>query len=149
LIYYGTEAVSDRGDLQGDPGKRKDFPGGWEGDKTNMFTGQNLSAGQRDVSEYLAKLFTWRKGNKTVKQGKLTHYIPEDGIYVYFRTLGNDAVMVIMNNNKTAKTIGTNRYQENLNGFHRGRDVMGGNPLNALDLIEIPAKSVRIIELSR
>lgn len=149
LIYYGTEALSDRGDLQGDPGKRKDFPGGWDGDKTNMFTAQNLSADQKDVSEYLAKLFTWRKGNKTVQQGKLTHYIPEDGIYVYFRTLGNEAVMVIMNNNKVAKTLATKRFEENLNGFRRGRDVMGGNPLNNLQQIDIPAKNVKIIELSK
>ncbi len=149
MIYYGTEALSDRGNLEGDPGKRKDFPGGWPGDQANMFTGENITADQKDVQEYISKLFTWRKGNTAVQQGKLTHYIPEDGIYVYFRTLGKDAVMVVINNNKTAKTISTKRYEENLDGFRKGKDVMDGSVSKDLDSIEVPGKSVKIIELSK
>ena len=148
LIYYGTEALSDRGDLQGDPGKRKDFPGGWQGDEVNMFTGQNLSNDQKDVLEYTQTLFNWRKGNKTVQEGKLTHYIPEDGMYVYFRTLGKESVMVIMNNNeKYVKTLATDRFAENLKGYKTGKDVITGNQVKDLSKIEVPAKSVKIIEL--
>jgi glycosidase len=149
MIYYGTEALSDRGTLQGDPGKRKDMPGGWQGDEVNMFTGNNLSADQKDVLEYTQTLFSWRKGNKTVQNGKLTHYIPEDGIYVYFRTLDKASVMVILNNNeKYVKTIATSRYEENLKGFKTGKDILTGNQIKDLSKIEVPAKSVKIIELS-
>lgn len=149
LVYYGTEALSDRGTLDGDPGKRKDFPGGWQGDESNMFTGENLSPEQADLLDYMSTLFTWRKGNKTVQEGKLTHYIPEDGIYVYFRTLDNAVVMVVMNNNKYAKTLTTTRFVENLKGLKQGKDVLFGSPVQDLNAIEIPGKSVKIIELSK
>ena len=147
LIYYGTESLSDRGTLEGDAGKRKDFQGGWQDDNVNMFTRENMSSDQKDLLDYTSTLFTWRKGNKAVHDGTLTHYIPEDGIYVYFRTLGKDAVFVIMNNNKYSKTVATDRFQENLKGFSRGKDIIYGSPVQDLKSIEVPGKSVKIIEL--
>jgi len=149
MIYYGTEALSDRGTLEGDPGKRKDFPGGWNGDFVNLFTGQNLSADQQDIFDYMTKLFTWRKNNKTIHEGSLKHYIPEDGIYVYFRSLDKKTVMVLMNNNLYAKTVPTARFEENLKDFRRGEDIIEGSKLKNLNNIEVPAKSVKIIELSK
>ncbi|MFZ4547153.1 MAG: glycoside hydrolase family 13 protein [Bacteroidales bacterium] len=149
MLYYGTEALSDRGTLEGDPGKRKDFPGGWKGDNTNMFTGDNLSNEQKEVLDYTSKLFTWRKSNTEVQQGKLTHFIPENGIYVYFRTLEKESVMVIVNNNKETKTLETKRFDENIKGFKRGKDVMDGSKLKDLSNIEVQGKSVKIIELSK
>jgi neopullulanase len=149
LIYYGTEALLDRGSLEGDPGKRKDFPGGWAGDPVNLFTNQNLSDEQKDVLEYLTRLQNWRKMNKVVQEGKLTHYIPEDGLYVYFRTLGKESVMVLMNNANVMKNVETARFNENLTGFKKGKDIIDGSPVNNLENIEVPAKSVKIIELAR
>jgi neopullulanase len=149
LVYYGTEALSDRGTLEGDAGKRKDFPGGWAGDTVNLFAGQYLSADQKDLSEYLTRLLNWRKLNKVVQDGKLTHYIPMDGIYVYFRTLGKETVMVLINRSKVIKQVETARFSENLTGFKRGKDVIDGAPVNDLGNIAVPAKTVMIIELSR
>jgi neopullulanase len=149
LFYYGTEALSDRGTLQGDPGKRKDFPGGWDGDNINFFTNTNLSADQSSVLDYMTKLLNWHKGSKVIQDGKLTHYIPDNGIYVYFRTLGKDAVMIIMNNSKTEKVVETTRYKENIDGFISGKDVMDGSTFNDLKAITVPAKTVKIIELER
>jgi len=149
LIYYGTEILSDRGSLQGDPGKRKDFPGGWQGDSINVFKSQNLSADQKDVLAYTSQLFNWRKTNKAVQGGKLTHFIPENGIYVYFRSLQNSSVIILMNNNKEMRTVKTTRFEEGLKGFATGKDVMGGSILKDLSSIDVPAKSVKIIELSK
>jgi glycosidase len=149
MIYYGTEALSDRGTLEGDPGKRKDFPGGWAGDGANMFSRQNLSKDQQEVYSYMSKLLNWRKGNTTVQQGKLIHYIPEEGMYVYFRVQGENTVMVIMNNNTSEKKLDTKRFRENLDGFRKGKDALEGSLIKDLDKIDIPAKSVRILELSK
>ncbi|MBK7028274.1 MAG: cyclomaltodextrinase C-terminal domain-containing protein [Bacteroidales bacterium] len=149
MFYYGTEALSDRGTLEGDPGKRKDFPGGWEGDQTSFVKNQFLSKDQKDVYDYLSKLLNWRKGNTTVQNGKLVHYIPEDGIYVYFRTQGDNSVMIVMNNNSKEKNIETKRFHENLKGFRKGKDAFAGTAVKDLDKLEIPGKSVRIIELSK
>ena len=149
LIYYGTEALSDRGSLEGDAGKRKDFPGGWQGDKTNMFSGENLSQDQQEIYRYMKVLLNWRKGNKAVQEGKLTHFIPENGIYVYFRTLLNQSVMVILNNNKESVKVNTERYNEMLDGYKKGVDAVTGATIKKLDKIDIDGKSARIIELSK
>ena len=37
-IYYGTEILMTGDKGEGDGTLRKDFPGGWAGDKTNAFT---------------------------------------------------------------------------------------------------------------
>lgn len=145
-----TTRPSERASFAIDPGKRKDLPGGWQGDEVNAFTNDNLSPEQKDMKDYISTLFNWRKSNKTVQEGKLTHYIPEDGIYVYFRTFGKESVMVIMNNNeKYVKTINTVRFAENLKGFKTGKDVLTGNQIKDLSNIEVAAKSVKIIELSK
>ncbi|NVO21207.1 MAG: glycoside hydrolase family 13 protein [Bacteroidetes bacterium] len=149
LIYYGTEALSDRGSLEGDSGKRKDFPGGWAGDKTNMFTTQELSNDQQALYQYTTKLLNWRKSNKTIQEGVLTHYIPENGIYVYFKTLGDNSVMVILNNSNKEKNVETKRFRENLDGFRNGKDALDGTTIRDLDKINVPAKTARIIELSK
>ena len=87
-----------------------------------------------------------------MQEGKLTHYIPEYGMYVYFRTLEKEkkSVMVIINNNeKYLKTLDTNRFEENLNGYKTGKDIFTGSQIKELSKIEVPAKSVKIIELQR
>jgi hypothetical protein len=40
------------------------------------------------------------KTNEAVHFGKMTHYIPENNVYVYFRYTDNKTVMVLMNNNE-------------------------------------------------
>ncbi len=149
LVYYGTEALSDRGNLEGDPGKRKDFPGGWAGDSVNFFTQKNLSSDQVDVYNFMEKLFNWRKSCTAVHQGKLTHYIPEDGVYVYFRTLGEKVVMVLMNNNESSKTINTKRFAENMKGFKMGLNVIDQNQVTDLSQISMNRKSILILELKK
>ena len=32
---------------------RSDFPGGWEGDAVNAFTGEGLTAQQKEAQEYI------------------------------------------------------------------------------------------------
>jgi hypothetical protein len=43
----------------------------------------------------------------------------------------------------------TKRFDENIKGFKRGKDVMDGNKLKDLSNIEVQGKSVKIIELSK
>ncbi len=53
-VYYGTEILMDNSNKPGDHGLiRTDFPGGWEGDKVNAFTGKGLDAqGQRKCRNF-------------------------------------------------------------------------------------------------
>ena len=84
-IYYGSDILMTGRKSDGDGMLRKDFPGGWAGDKVNAFTGEGLTPQQKDAQQYLKKLITWRKGKEVIHNGKMLHYLPKGGVYAFFR----------------------------------------------------------------
>jgi glycosidase len=146
-IYYGSEIgmAGDKG--KGDADIRQDFPGGWTGDKNNAFTKAGRTEEQAKFFDFSSKLFQWRKGKSVIHSGKMTHYIPEDNVYVYFRYNDNETVMVIINNAAQPKTFKTARFQENIKDFTSGKDVLTGKSINVKEGISIEEKSVLILEL--
>ncbi|MDQ2180007.1 glycoside hydrolase family 13 protein [Marinifilum sp. D714] len=147
-IYYGTEILA-KSDAGGDHGKlRTDFPGGWKGDKVNAFTGEGLSAQEKDAQNFMRKLMNWRKTSDVIHNGKLMHYAPELGIYSYFRFTDEGKVMVILNKNKEAVQMETARYHEMLNGNETGKDVISGKNYRLNGSIEVPARSALILEIN-
>lgn len=148
-IYYGTEILMTGLEHDGHGFIREDFPGGWDGDKTNVFTRENLSADQKDAWDFLRKLLHWRKDKKVIHDGKTTHYVPENGVYVYFRYNDDESVMVILNNNDESRTFTTERFAENLQGYRSGSDIIHRTHFDQLRMISVPARSARIIELKK
>ncbi|MDP1621698.1 MAG: glycoside hydrolase family 13 protein [Bacteroidales bacterium] len=147
-IYYGTEILMTTGaDKSGDGPKRKDFPGGWPGDLRDAFTEQGRTTAETDMFNYLRKILHWRNSAEAIHTGKFKHFIPEDGIYIYFRYNSQSTVMVIMNNNEETKTIETRRYKEFLDKHNSGIEIISGSILNDLSKLTIPGKSAEIIEL--
>lgn len=145
-IYYGTEVLlTHPGDQHGDI--RADYPGGWKGDAINAFTGKGLSEEQKDMLSYVKNVQNWRKDKEVIHSGKLKHFIPQDGMYVYFRYNETASVMVILNKNKETKTLETSRFAESLKGLKTGHDIVSGQELNDLTKIQVPALSAMIIEL--
>ena len=112
-IYYGTEILMNDTAKPGDHGLiRTDFPGGWEGDKVNAFTGKGLSKDQQEMQSYLKKVLNYRKNSKAIHTGKTIHFAPEDGVYVLFRMLDNEIVTVILNKNKKSIDLDLTRFEE-------------------------------------
>ena len=132
----------------GDHGKiRADFPGGWEGDKISAFSGEGLTDAQKDIQQYISKIQNWRKNKKVIHFGKLVHFVPEDGIYTYFRYNEDEAVMVSLNKNETEKVLSTDRFKEIVARFKSGNDIISSTQINDISEINVPAKSAMIIEL--
>jgi glycosidase len=147
-IYYGTEILV-KSDFGGDHGMlRSDFPGGWEGDQINAFTGEGLSDQEKDAQAYMKKILNWRKDNEIIHEGKLMHYAPDFGIYSYFRFTDSGKVMVILNKNKEAVQMETGRYHEMLNGKVSGKDVLSGKTYELNGSIEVPAQTALILEIN-
>lgn len=146
-IYYGTEIIMEGDKRRGDGWLRQDFPGGWEGDTVNAFTGSGLSVEEQEALQFTRKLLNWRKTTSVVHDGRLKHYIPQDGIYVYFRDDGNESIMVVLNNNPEGRTVQGARYAESLRGYSGGRDVISGLTLSDLDSFYIEPRTAMIIEL--
>ena len=112
-IYYGTEILMQNSAKPGDHGLiRTDFPGGWEGDKVNAFTGEGLSTDQKEMQDYLRKLLNYRKSSKAIHHGKTKHFAPEQGVYVIFRYEGDETVAVFLNKNDEPMELDLERYNE-------------------------------------
>src|SRR5690606_17218128 len=95
-LYYGTEILMQNSAKPGDHGLiRTDFPGGWDGDIINAFSGAGLSNDQLEMQSYLKKVLNYRKNSKAIRQGKTVHFAPTNGVYVLFRIFENETVCII------------------------------------------------------
>lgn len=135
-FYYGTEILMQNTAKPGDHGLiRTDFPGGWKGDKINAFTGEGLTAEQKDVQTFLTKILNYRKNSKAIHEGKTMHFAPNNGIYTLFRMLNDEIVVFFLNKNESVK-VDLSIYKElNLNGkkfknILTGEDFIWDNELN-------------------
>jgi glycosidase len=146
-IYYGTEI------LMANPGTtdhgiiRTDFPGGWAGDAKNAFTGEGLSADEKEAQAFVRKLLNWRRDKKVIHSGDLTHFRPENGTYVYFRHDDQDSVMVVLNKNKKPVELELVRFQERLQGFSSASDIISGETQVLDKTLALPPRSVQVLEL--
>ncbi len=145
-IYYGTEILmrhdgSEHGDI------RADFPGGWEGDNVNAFTGEGLSDAAKDMQKYVSTIQNWRKDATVIHNGELTHFVPEDGTYTYFRHSDDAAVMVVLNKNNEGKMLDTARFDEVMSDYTSGTEIITGKEIQDVSKISVPARSAVIIEL--
>nr|WP_236958063.1 glycoside hydrolase family 13 protein [Joostella atrarenae] len=146
-LYYGSE-IGMKGDKgKGDGDIRRDFPGGWEGDANNAFSKETRTDTQNAYFNFTSKLFNWRKNKTVIHSGKTTQYIPQDEVYVYFRSNENDTVMVVINNSKDARTLDLSRFKENLKDTTTGKDIISEKSLSLENTLEIAGKSSYIIEI--
>lgn len=155
-LYYGSEVGMAGNKDDGDAAIRQDFPGGWEGDPINAFTKEGRTLGQNEYFDFTSKLFNWRKNKSVIHSGKMTHYIPEDNTYVYFRynatdpsvgELAEQSVMVAFNNSSETKTLKTDRFAENIGNFKTGKDVITDKIIDVTKEITLEPKSVLLLEL--
>lgn len=150
-MYYGTEILMKN--FSDPDGKvRSDFPGGWKGDQQNKFTAAGRNIAEQAAWTYVSKLANYRKNNPALQTGKLTQFVPEDGLYVYFRSADGlkDAkdVMVIVNGDTTAKTMKTSRFSECIVDKTKLKDIFSHTEYPAGQPIAVPAKTTLILELN-
>lgn len=147
-FYYGTEVLmtSATGERD-DASYRRDFPGGWSGDKVDAFTGAGLTSQQREAQALVRKLANWRKGQDVIHNGRTMHYGAQDGTYVYFRYNGTRKVMVAFNKGMQPASLPAARFGEMLKGVKAGVDVISGQTFALDQALSLPARSVVILEL--
>ena len=119
-IYYGTEIMMNGTKEKTDGHVRKDFPGGFPGDKHNAFTREGRTRAQQSMFNWLSRLLHWRRGNETIIRGYQTQFIPYNGIYVVTRRWHRNTVMTILNGTASEALLKVDRYAEVLSD---GQDV--------------------------
>lgn len=146
-LFYGDEILMSNTGTDSHGVIRSDFPGGWPGDETNGFTGKGLSEKATEAQDFVRTLANWRRSAKAVTHGELTHFAPDDGVYVYFRHHPDQTVMVAMNRNNEARDIAAERFRPFLTSQMDMTDVLTKDSVSVGQKITIPARGLRILEV--
>jgi glycosidase len=146
-LYYGNEIGMKNFKNPTDAEVRHDFPGGWPGDTVNKFTSTGRSALENEIFDYVRTLAKYRQGSPALTKGKTMQFIPQNGVYVFFRYTDRQTVMCVLNSNDQESSLGLSRYQERTNGFSRARNVITGAEVTLGESMAVPAKSFTILEL--
>jgi neopullulanase len=147
MIYYGTELLMTGKENQGHGFIRQDFPLWDHPDLLSNIAIYQFNNLIPEAHDYLRTLLNWRKDEEVIHSGMLKQFVPQDGIYVYFRYNEKKTVMVILNNSEQEKKFGWERFAEATNGFEKAEDILDGSTLRIGEEFMLMPKSVKIQEL--
>lgn len=145
-MYYGTELYM-TGVTDPDGWVRQDVKGGWPGDKVNNFVASGRSQAQNELVDYIHTIAAYRKTHTVLQTGKLMQYIPEDGIYVYFRYDDQQTVMIVMNANGKPMDVDLARFSERIATHKQAQNIVSQAMVDLSSKLNIPAYSTQIFEL--
>ena len=148
-IYYGTEILMNGTKEQTDGNVRKDFPGGFPGDKHNAFTREGRTRAEQSMFSWLSRLLHWRQGNETIIRGYQTQFIPYKGVYVITRRWHRNTVMTILNGTSQEAELEVERYQEILNDgqdLQRVQDIPTGRYYDLTKNLKLKPRQTLILE---
>ncbi len=149
-LYYGDEQM-----FMGDPSSghgtfRVDFPGGWDTDKRDLFSGEGRTAKEDSMYQHTAKLFNWRKTSKAITEGKMIHFFPESGEnqYVYGRYTDSELVFTVLNFNSQPTEIKWEKYMELFEGrAQSGKDIVSGREVKVGEPITLAPYESLVLDI--
>lgn len=147
-LYYGTELLMHGNKSKYDGDIRLDVPGGWAEDKENHFTREGRSDLQNEAFDFLQKLLKWRKGNDIIANGKMKHYVVNNGVYLYERYLNNKKVVVVMNGTTSDVELKLDRYAETLGNSKGGFDIVSNKNIELSNTLKLTPRQTIILELN-
>jgi glycosidase len=125
---------------------RRGFPGGWKDDKENKFQPAGRNPQEQAAWLHVSTLANFRKSSPALTKGKLMQFVPENGLYTYFRYDPKQTVMVISHTGKEETTVNMGRFTERTAGFTRMRDIHSGE-IKSLQNFTIRAGQSHVFEL--
>lgn len=131
-LYYGTEILMNGTKEVTDGNVRKDFPGGFPGDKANCFTAEGRTRAQNDMFNWLSRLLHWRQGNEAIIHGKQVQFTPRKGVYVIARQAKGQNVLTVVNGTSEPAQMEVKRYAEIIGQATEATDILTGRKV-ALD----------------
>ncbi len=143
-LYYGTEIGMKETENHGVI--REDFPGGWPGDSKNKFMADGRSEEENAIYDWISHLLKWRSGSEAIGSGQFMHFVPENGVYVYFRYTDKERVMVMINtNHKKDVEVKLERFKEIWDWNQSSTNVINGKAV-AQDHIYLEAQRMIILK---
>ena len=148
-LYYGTEIMMNGTKAKTDGHVRKDFPGGFPGDKHNCFTKDGRSKDEQEIFSWLSKLLHWRKGNEVISKGKMVQFIPYEGVYVIARQYQGRTAVTIINGTRRTAAWKAKRFEELTVGnaqATKARDVITGQLYDLTKDVPLKARQTLVVE---
>ena len=148
MLYYGTEVLM-KNYCDPDGKVRLDFPGGWPEDDVNKFDASGRTALEQEAHTFVKNLANWRLANSWLGESELLHFIPQDGVYVYFRFDQEHKVMVVLNPQDKQVTVDLGHYSEMVlpgETFTNARSQTAGT---LKEQLRVDGKSSLILELNQ
>ena len=84
------------------------------------------------------------EGNEVIAKGKLKHFAPNKGIYVYERKYGNQSVVVFLNGNDREQTIDLHPYQEILS-TSSAHDLLTDKKIELRNELTLPSRGIYLL----
>jgi hypothetical protein len=94
-------------------------------------------------------LAQWRKKNTWIGASKLTQFVPQEGVYVYFRSSDDGNIMVVVNQNEKEMPVQLSRFTEMTvdRDLQFGKDILSDTEWSLKGVEVSPPKSIMIFEL--
>ena len=145
-LYYGTEVLMNGTKSVTDGNVRRDFPGGFPGDTHNAFTREGRTKEESAMFNWTSRLLHWRQNNDVIVKGQQTQFIPQKGVYVVARTLGQKAVFTVINGTSHAATLDIARYAEITRGATTATNVLTGRKIDISHDVRLAPRGVMVLE---
>lgn len=146
-LYYGTEIMMNGTKQVTDGNVRRDFPGGFPGDTRNAFNKAERTKAEQDMYRWTSRLLHWRQGNDVITKGKQTQFIPVKGVYVVARTLGDKAVMTVINGTSKAATMPVERYAEIIGDRKEATNILTGHKIDLTKDVKLQPRGVMVLSM--
>ena len=112
-----------------------------------QFEASGRSEVQNDAWNFLRTLLKWRKGNDIIAEGKMKHFMVNQGVYVYERSLDGRSVLVLMNGSDKEVNLPLARYAEVLRGKTSGKEILTGKEIPLGDELSLAPKGIFVLEM--
>ena len=145
-LYYGTEILMNGTTTETDGHVRKDFPGGFPNDSHNAFTPKGRSKEEQEMFRWTSRLLHWRHGNDAIIKGKMTQFIPYEGVYVIARQYHGKSVLTVLNGTGRAATMHIQRYAEVIGNSQKARNVLTGRHYSLTKDIRLRPRQSLVLE---
>lgn len=148
-LYYGTELLMHGTKKITDGHIRLDMPGGFPGDDHSEFTPEGRTPLQREAWDFISSVLQWRRSpevNEVIARGSLKHFMPQNGLYVYERRLGDKQVVVILNGNDEPREVTMERTVEILPYGTRMHNMLTGTDITIAETMTFAPREVMILQ---
>jgi glycosidase len=141
-LYYGEEIAMEGKE---DPDNRRDFPGGFPGDRRSAFAVEGRTQTEQRMYEWTRDWINLRQKHSSVRHGRLIDLFYDDDSYVFARQDQSETVIIAINRAAQEKQI---TVPASSIGLRNGADVApligmgsGGRVANGQARLTVPART--------